>query len=142
MDPATRQMLDSLNHRITQLEKEIPRLAQTRSPQYFFQKQELDFTLFLSYYERYRFDEDLDEAANLVETRLLAAQKRKDETAINYYQPYRTEIAKEFVINSYSIHYTKLYESKIQAGCLSDEFCSYCETCCWINKPAVNYLPE
>jgi hypothetical protein len=95
MDALTTKLLDSLETRITVLERELPRLAETRAPSWFFKKRELDYTLFLREYHRYLFDEDLDEAQRLVHSRLVAARKRGDNDAISFYTEYQQRIARE-----------------------------------------------
>lgn len=97
MDPVTKKLLDSLDMRAGAIEKEIPRLAETRSPKYFFLKRELDYTLFLMEYHRLVFDEDLSKAEGLTVSRLKDATKRGDNDAIVFYREYRNRIQQEII---------------------------------------------
>jgi hypothetical protein len=105
-----RHLLDSLGQRILFLEKEIPRLSETRATNYFFVKRELDFTVFLKHYHLYIYDEELDKAKDLVESRLKSAQKRGDKTAEDFYRGYRKEITSE--ISDQQRRYRKLFEDE------------------------------
>ncbi len=95
MDAVTKNRLDSLDQRIKYLELEIPILAETLAPSYFFVKRELDYTIFQSYYYRYIFDEELDQARTLIESRLKGAQKRGDTDAVAFYSGYSNKLTKE-----------------------------------------------
>ncbi|MBA7694033.1 hypothetical protein ES703_102634 [subsurface metagenome] len=94
-DPATKKLLDSLDQRINTLEREIPRLAESRAVNYFFVKRDLDFTIFLSHYYRLVFDEELEKAQDLVKSRLKSVQKRGDRKAEDFYKEYRKKITSE-----------------------------------------------
>ena len=81
MDPLTKQLLDSLNNRIDALRSEIPRLSASRDASYFFKKRELDMTIFQrDYYTDSRFS---------------AAEKRRDNVAVDFYRDYKTRLTKE-----------------------------------------------
>jgi hypothetical protein len=95
MDSKTQTLLDSLQQRIKYLEGEIPRISNSRNANYFYKKRELDMTIFLSYYHRHIFDEDLDMAKILTESRLKAAEKRNDISAVEFYKEYANKLTKE-----------------------------------------------
>ncbi len=109
-DPDTKILMDSLNKRITTLEKEIPRLAETRATNYFFSKRDLDFTIFLKHYHGYVFDEELDKAQDLVESRIKAVQKRGDRVAQDFYKDYKKNINEE--ISNQQRRYQVLFEKE------------------------------
>ncbi len=94
-DHHTKNLLDSLGNRIIVLGKEIPRLAENRATNYFFAKRDLDFTIFLKHYHEYIFDEELDKAQDLVESRQKSVQKRGDKTAEDFYRDYKRRINNE-----------------------------------------------
>jgi len=109
-DPVTKNLLDSLDQRIIALEKEIPRLAEKRATNYFFAKRDLDFTIFLKHYHRYVFEEELDEAQDLVESRIKAVQKRGDKIALDFYKEYKKHINNE--ISDQQRRYQALFEKE------------------------------
>lgn len=95
IDPVTQKLFDSLKARTEYLELELPRLSKSQSMQYFFKKRELDHTLFLSYYHRYVFDEDLEKARTLIDSRLKGAKKRFDATSEKFYTEYAGKLTQE-----------------------------------------------
>ncbi len=95
IDPATKQLFDSLHARVDYLEGEMPRLSRSRSMSYFFKKRELDHTIFLTHYHRYVFDEELEKARNLVDSRLRAAKKRFDSESEKFYNGYAGKLTQE-----------------------------------------------
>ncbi|MBN2523169.1 MAG: hypothetical protein JXB24_07825 [Bacteroidales bacterium] len=109
-DQDTKNLLDSLENRIIALEKEIPRLAENRATNYFFAKRDLDFTIFLKHYHEYVFDEELDKAQDLAESRLKSVQKRGDKTAEDFYREYKKRINKE--ISEQQRRYQVLFEKE------------------------------
>lgn len=109
-DAATKKLLDSLDQRIIVLENLIPRLAEKRAANYFFVKRDLDFTIFLKHYHMYIFDEDLDRADDLVESRIKAVQKRGDRVALDFYKMYRKKINDE--ISDQQRRYQALFEKE------------------------------
>ncbi len=109
-DPHTKNLLDSLDKRIAALQIEIPRLAETRATNYFFAKRDLDFTIFLKHYKQYVFDEELDKAQDLVESRLQSVQKRGDKVAQNFYKEYKSKINNE--ISNQQRRYQVLFEKE------------------------------
>lgn len=97
MDNATKFLLDSLDQQIKNLNNEIPRLSANRAINYYYKKQELDRTIFLSHYHRYLFDEDTERAQNLIESRLKAVRKRNDSESVKFYTEYRKQITQEII---------------------------------------------
>jgi hypothetical protein len=95
MDASTKRRLDSLDARIKYIESEMPGLAEIRSPDYFFVKRELDYTFFLSLYYRDVFDEDLDDARILIDSRINGAKKRSDLEAINFFTGFQHKLTLE-----------------------------------------------
>jgi len=95
IDLATQQLFDSLDARVKALESELPRLSRSQSMNYFFKKRELDHTIFLTYYHRYIFDEDLEKAKDLIESRLQAARKRFDSESVKFFEQYAGKLTKE-----------------------------------------------
>jgi hypothetical protein len=88
-------LIDSLDIRIKNLDSEIPRLSAIRDANYFYKKRDLDITIFLSSYYRFLSDEDIDQAKELIESRLYVAQKRKDAYSIDFFQGYKLQLTKE-----------------------------------------------
>lgn len=95
MDDQTRNLLDSLNNRIKILEQQMPRISQNRDANYYARTRDLDMTIFLSNFYLYLFNEELDEAKQLVDSRLKASTKRKDNFAIDFYNHYQDILTKE-----------------------------------------------
>lgn len=93
-DSKTRKMMDSLDKRIAYLEVQVPQMSENRDAKYFSTKRELDMTIFLKNYEEYIFDEDLDAADQLIESRIKASEKRADLFAIDYYHGFSLELTK------------------------------------------------
>ena len=98
---------DSLDSRIAYLQKQIPRLKQMRDVAYYNLQRELDLTLFARTCEEFIRDEDLDNARNLVETRLERAAFRRDQYSIGYYNHYKEDVYK--LIKQQRIHYQALF---------------------------------
>ncbi|MBN2481855.1 MAG: hypothetical protein JXB19_08955 [Bacteroidales bacterium] len=82
------QLFDSLDNRIASLEKQIPRLKESRDVSYYNLQRELDLTIFVKAYEEYVMEEQLDQARSLVERRLEHARSRKDQYSVDFYNKY------------------------------------------------------
>jgi hypothetical protein len=95
MDSKTRNLLDSLDQRIKQIQSELPRINNGGSVNFFYKKRDLDMTIFLSNYQRYIFDEDLEMAKTLIDSRLSAAEKRNDVSAVEFYRDYHSKLTSE-----------------------------------------------
>jgi hypothetical protein len=95
MDPETHALLDSLDQRVKTIQNELPRISNSRNANYFYKKHELDMTIFLSCYHRYVFDEDLEMAKTLIDSRLGAAEKRGDQSAVEFYKKYSSMLTYE-----------------------------------------------
>lgn len=110
IDPDTKHLFDSLNNRIKYLETEIPRLSKTQSMNYFFKKRELDHTIFLAHYHRYVFDEELDKARKLIDSRLKGAKKRFDSESEKFYNEYAGKLTQEQI--NQQRRYQRLFEKE------------------------------
>lgn len=110
MDDDTKSLLDSLDFRIEALEREIPRLEKARSYNLYFRKRELDYTLFLRHYHYFLFEEDLEHAQYLVNSRLKAVTTRGDNDAIAFYTEYKHDIARQ--IGNQQRRYQHLFEKE------------------------------
>ncbi|MBN1598631.1 MAG: hypothetical protein JW894_10080 [Bacteroidales bacterium] len=97
MDLSLIQCLDSLEKRIVFLERKIPHLKEIRDPDYYFARNDLDRTLFLKYYYNYLFDEDLDKAKSLIESKLKVAKKRRNDNDIDFYKEYEDKLKEEII---------------------------------------------
>lgn len=107
MDAETRSLLDSLDRRVIHLEGELPTLLKTKSPSWFYKKRELDHTLFLKQYHSYLFEEDLESADALIESRLKGAKKRADKASIDFFLEYQRAIVVEK--KEHQKHYQELF---------------------------------
>lgn len=102
----TPEYIDSLTQRIVFIEAKLPKLKASRDPSLYYLKRELDHTKFAKAVEEWIYDEDLDKAKNLCETRLERAQLRNDKASIHYYDKYKDRINKE--IKFQKIRYQEL----------------------------------
>jgi len=98
---------DSLDNRIASIQKQIPRLKQARDVSYYNQQRELDLTIFVKTYEEYLFEEDLETAKKLVETRLERAEFRRDQYSVSFYNKYKDKIYAS--IKQQRMHYQELF---------------------------------
>jgi hypothetical protein len=94
IDPATEKLFDSLDLRINWLQKLMPRISSNRDANYFATKRELDMTMFLREYHELVFDEKLEEADKLIDSRISASEKRADKFAADYYTGYKTKLTR------------------------------------------------
>lgn len=94
IDARTRFLFDSLQQRITFLENNVNSQSENRDAQYFFNRRELDMTVFRLQYEKFIFDEELEEADILIDSRIKSAEKRADQYAIDFYRSYNTKLTK------------------------------------------------
>ena len=83
---------DSIGDRISQLEKQIARLKQTRDVSYLNLQRELDHTLFVKAFYEYVTDEDLEQAKSLVESRIERSEFRRDQASVKFYRSYEDHI--------------------------------------------------
>jgi len=110
IDLRSKAIFDSLDNRISYLEKQIPRLKQARDVAYYNLQRELDLTLFVRAYQEYVVDEDLENARKLVETRLEKAEFRRDQYAVTFYNKYKDNVFT--LIKSQRMHYQSLFEKE------------------------------
>lgn len=93
-DEKTKYTLDSLDNRITHLEKSIEQMGTSRDANLFRTKRDLDMTKFLRQYEELIYDEDIFSAQNLIEKKIQEAEKRMDKFAIDYYKTYKSKLTR------------------------------------------------
>ena len=110
IDPYHKNLFDSLSNRIQQIEKQIPQLKQKRSHLLYFTQQELEKTRFLSAFEEYIFNEDLNEAQALAQVKKATAIKRNDEELIAFYSMYESRLIQE--IQSQRDRYNQLFRKE------------------------------
>lgn len=109
-DPDLKHLFDSLNLRAKVLRQELPRLAEQRNAVYYFKKRDLDITLFLIDYRQYLFDEDLEQAKKLVDSKLKLADKLNDIYLIDFYKEISLKLTIEF--SKQQARYQKLFEKE------------------------------
>jgi hypothetical protein len=107
IDASTQRLLDSLNNRITALDKQIRDFAGNRDAGFFYARRELDMTRFLREYEELVFDEKLIQAQQLIDSRIKASEKRSDKFAVDYYMGYKTKLTK--LRANKRLHYQQLF---------------------------------
>jgi hypothetical protein len=98
---------DSLDQRITGLQKQIPKLKQTRDVAYYNKQRELELTVFVKNVEEYIREEDLDNAKKLVETRLEKAEFRKEQYTVTFCRKYKDDVNN--LIKQQRTHYQALF---------------------------------
>jgi hypothetical protein len=98
---------DSIDNRVSQLEKQIARLKQTRDVSYLNLQRELDHTLFIKIYQEFVLDEDLEQAKELTETRIERSEFRRDEASIKFYSDYQDNIYA--LIKQQRMYYQQLF---------------------------------
>jgi hypothetical protein len=101
---------DSIDNRISQLEKQIARLKQTRDVSYLNLQRELDHTLFVKAYYEYVTDENLEHAKSLVETRIERSEFRRDQASVKFYRSYEDHVYA--LIKAQRIHYQALFQKE------------------------------
>jgi hypothetical protein len=106
-DQGSKQLLDSLDHRIGYLRKQIERLKQVKDVSYLNTQRELDHTLFLKTYQEYIAEEDLEMAKLLVEKHIEKSEFRRDQSSVKYYDHYQDDIYAR--IKEQRAHYQKLF---------------------------------
>ncbi len=108
--PKPTAFFDSIDHRITELQQQLPRLKQSHDVSLFHLQRELDHTLFIREYEQYVVDEDLFKAKDMVESRLERAKFRKDQFSVSFYNGYRDKVYNQ--IKFQRMHYQALFEKE------------------------------
>jgi hypothetical protein len=98
---------DSLDNRITDLQKQIPKLKQARDVAYYNKQRELELTLFVRNVEEYIQEEDLDNAKKIVESRLEKAEFRKEQYSVTFCRKYMDDV--NSLIKQQRIHYQALF---------------------------------
>ena len=104
------RIIDSLDHRINELQSRIPGLHEKRNLEYFNVKRELDHTSFLRIYEEYINNEELEKAKSLVEQKLERAEFRNDGMSKDFYGEYKKQIYNQ--IKQQKIYYQKIFEKE------------------------------
>jgi hypothetical protein len=98
---------DSLDHRISDLQKQIPRLKQSRDVAYYNMQRELELTIFVKNVEEYIHEEDLDNAKKVVDARLEKAEFRKEQYSVTFCRKYKDDV--NDLIKQQRIHYQALF---------------------------------
>lgn len=106
-DEKTKYTLDSLDNRISMLERSIEQMGTSRDANLFSTKRELDMSRFLRQFEELIYDEDLMKAQSLVERKLKDAEKRSDKFAIDFYKSYQTRLTR--LRGQKRTHYQELF---------------------------------
>jgi hypothetical protein len=110
LDPADKYLLDSLESRIKNLEQIISGLSANRDVNFYYTKRDLDITVFLSQYYHSIADENIDEAKEVIDLHLQAAEKRRDEYSIKFYKDYQSRLTTE--IQKQWRHYQFLFQKE------------------------------
>ena len=98
---------DSLDQRVTDLQKQIPKLKQARDVAYYNKQRELELTLFVKSVEEYIHEEDLDNAKKIVEARLEKAEFRREQYSVTFCRKYKDDVNN--LIKQQRIHYQALF---------------------------------
>lgn len=98
---------DSLDQRVSALNKQIPKLKQARDVAYYNLQRELELTLFVINVEEYIREEDLDNAKKLVEARLEKAEFRREQHSIAFCRNYKDDVNN--LIKHQRMHYQALF---------------------------------
>jgi hypothetical protein len=110
LDQKTNNKIDSLDKRISHLESQMPKLSERRDAKYFSTKRELEMTVFLRDYESLLFDEDLEKAESLIESKLKASEKRMDQYSIDYYK--KKNLEHTIIRGQQQARYQQLFEKE------------------------------
>lgn len=98
---------DSLDARVSYLQKRIPGLKQARDVAYYNMQRELELTLFTITVEEYIREEDLDNAKKIVDTRLEKAEFRREQHTVAFCRKYKDDV--NSLIKQQRIHYQALF---------------------------------
>jgi len=98
---------DSIENRIIYLQRQIPKLKQNRDVAYYNMQRELELTLFVKNVEESIREEDLDNAKNIVVTRLEKAEFRREQYTIGVCRKYQDDV--NLQIKQQRIHYQALF---------------------------------
>jgi virulence-associated protein VapD len=98
---------DSLDQRVSDLQKQIPKLKQARDVAYYNIQRELELTLFVKNVEEYIHEEDLDNAKKVVEARLEKAEFRREQYSVTFCRKYKDDVNN--LIKQQRIHYQALF---------------------------------
>lgn len=108
--PKSTAFFDSIDHRITALQQQLPRLKQTHDVSLFHLQRELDHTLFIREYEQYVVNEELFRAKEMVESRLERSRFRKDQFSVDFYNSYKDKVYNQ--IKYQRMYYQALFEKE------------------------------
>ncbi|MBN2487053.1 MAG: hypothetical protein JXB34_13850 [Bacteroidales bacterium] len=89
-DQDTQRVFDSLDAKIRELENSYDQLSPKRDARFFSVSRELDMTRFAKQYKELIYDEELEAAGNLIDSKISEAEKRADKFAIDFYKGYKT----------------------------------------------------
>jgi hypothetical protein len=98
---------DSLENRLDYLQKQLPRLKESRDVAYYNLQREIDLTRFVVACEEFIAEEDLDNARKLVDSRLERAEFRRDQYSVTFYRHYKEDVFG--LIKQQRIHYQALF---------------------------------
>lgn len=98
---------DSLDHRVSDLQKQIPKLKQARDVAYYNLQRELELTLFVINVEEYIQEEDLDNAKKAVDARLEKAEFRRELSSVGFCRKYKDDVNN--LIKQQRMHYQALF---------------------------------
>lgn len=105
-----KETIDSLAHRIEILKHRLTQLKETRDPSLYYVKQDFDQTVFSKLYEELYLVEDLEQAKDIIESRLEKASLRKDKGDIQFYNAYKDRVNKDIKLQK--MHYQALFKKE------------------------------
>lgn len=102
--------IDSLTGRIEFLNQKLNHLKETRDPSLYYVKKEYDHTQFSKKYEELYISEDLEEAKDMIESRLEKAKMRNDKNSMRFYNNFKDRVNKDIKLQK--MHYQALFEKE------------------------------
>lgn len=101
------EFMDSLEVRIVSLRNELPNLKKSRDPKYLNTKQQLDKSIFVKAFESFVLREELFQAKELVELRIMRVKQTRDDGGLAFYSLY--VLRSDKLIKEQKIRYQKLF---------------------------------
>ncbi len=92
IDKTTKNHFDSLDTRIVELNQQLRAYGTERHAQYFYVRREIDMTLFVREFDQLVYDENLQQAQVLCDSRKAASEKRFDNFGVEFYSGYQAKI--------------------------------------------------
>ncbi|HEX2394385.1 MAG TPA: hypothetical protein VHI78_03515 [Bacteroidales bacterium] len=99
---------DSVDRRISYLQKQVDNLKQTRDVKYLNFQRELDHTLFVKKLNELILDENLDMAKDLVDEKIKKSEFRRDQASVKYYYEYQEHVYS--LIKDQRMYYQALFK--------------------------------